>query len=232
MSDCTTISRIFDKNNMIVGRIRIEDDFDAVDMHGSVDNFLMLSCADISVRTYWNNQISEDFYNSGGDSQISEAWDRFCDEYVESEAVEIFKRYMKIFHPMVPLHVESVNTGYSQGDFVGLVLWAEHSDKNDWKRNDGPMFVWSANMLELLKDTASNIGSFVRGQFVSAHLEEPMVVDMDLSEDEESMTADLVWTEVDSSYGIFYTKEFDPSAEVIEILGSDWTPKGCRLEVV
>lgn len=215
MTETTTIAHTFHTNGMLAGRIVREDDYMYDHLYDSVDIFLQLSVRGIYTRVYWNNQVSEDFYHSGhGDSRISVAWDRYLDENTGEGARELFTRYMRAFHPLTPFYTEVVTTGYSQGDNVGLVLWAE--PESDSTSDNYPRYMWAADMHHVLRTTAEQIGAFTRGQFLSVTYETAVFSDVLVGEDEASVSGEIMWEVSDTVSGVFYTEEFEPDAEALE----------------
>lgn len=238
MDDYTTIAHVFNNtNDMLVGRVRAKDDIDSPPMYEGPHDYFQPG-DDVTVRVISvNHSTRSDWFETKNSSAHDAAWERIHEgenaegigEYLrtDDEAVELFTRYMKIFHPMVPVVTKWIQTGYSQGDSAYLIAWADKQETDTL-----PAYKSAAYLHDQCIDMLDFIEKFALNQFAVAVYEEPIISAMSISEDEESAEIEIVWSEVDRMHSIFYSEEFHPEDEVLRVVGDSWFTNKHRIERV
>lgn len=149
------------------------------------------------------------------DGPIARAWERYSDEYDTDDAIEMLERYARIFHPMTPVITTTLQTGYSQGDWVGIVSWME--EHNQDRQPGEPAYEAATRAAQQIRDHHEIMGAVARGQFWDVELQTPTFT-FESTDDGNVYTATAEWEEDDSN-GPTYTlcmEEFSPWAELIE----------------
>ena len=104
------------------------------------------------IREPWLAHLRDEYYELKRETRMEEAWERFSEEFRTDDAVELFIRYARIFHPRAVVYHKTLRTGYSQGDWVELILWLE-ADEIDrqwtaYQARDMPLVVRQAKATE------------------------------------------------------------------------------------
>lgn len=209
----TTIALVKDEHGMPVGRIRIEPDYDG---GAGMNMEEQIGGCGVTIAPVWVGRgIDVDFYQVGHDSKFLSVLERFGDEYNRNgdELVEIFTRYMRIFHPLVPVVDEWITTGYSQGDSVRVLAWAERTA--DDVGTSTPGYQWATRMHEAIEEQfLPTLGAHARNQYVTTTYE-TMSVDQIIVEDEENIALTVNWEQQDCLGGTMYLEEFNPNETAI-----------------
>lgn len=219
-ADTTTIAYVNNAAGIPVGRITMQDDWDAPCSYEGPHEYAPALTDGVTVRAVWvGHGTDPDWYETGDHSRHDEAWRRIREgenaegigEYIrtDDEAVELFTRYMRVFHPLVPVIDRWVTTGYSQGDSVRLIAWA------DRRPTDGPAYQWASLMHSQCEGALDFIGEFARGQFVSIAYESMTTDHMEV--DGDRVTMEVSWCEEDRVGGVHYAEEFNPAPEALRV---------------
>lgn len=227
------IAHVKNESGMIVGRIRIEPDNDGgADM--TMDE-LLGNCGVTIAPVRVGRGVDIEFYQVGHEGRFLSALERFDEEFGystsrEDGAVEIFQRYMRIFHPLTPVVDQWITTGYSQGDSVRVLAWAEPHKNNEMPNETG--YQWAARMHKAVEtDFLTMLGAHARGQYITT-VYETMSVDQVIIEDEENIALTVTWDEQDSIGGTMYLEEFAPNATAIETAKDCFELDGLTIEEV
>lgn len=204
MSDKAVISLVRKAGN-IVARIVAEQDVDIWDKPSEYHD------SNVSVRVIdAGYRVDESFYERNTDGPINDAFDRIMETWYghSSDNTEEFERYMNIFRPNTPMIIESVQTGYSQGDSVTLAVFIEEGKSEPSKGEK--VYQTATRELELCKAELDIVGAISRGQFWNLAYESLEINSVDLDDD----SAEVSWTEEDSCGGILCIEEFWPWEEL------------------
>lgn len=206
------------KYGNVIGRITARQDVDIWDRPSEYhDSNVTVRVVDAGYR------VDESFYERNTDGPINDAFDRIMETWYghSSDNVEEFERYMNIFRPNVPMIIESVQTGYSQGDSVTLAVFIEEGKSEPSKGEK--VYQTATRELELCKAELKIIGAISRGQFWQVTYESLEINSVDMLTD----TADVDWTDEDSCGGILCLEEFWPWEELRDyadsMIGQDAT---------
>lgn len=219
-AETTTIAYVHNDHGIPVGRITMQDDHDAPCTYEGPHDYSPALADGITVRAVWvGRNNDESWYMTPNDSDHDEAWRRIREgenaegigQYIRTtdEVVELFTRYMRVFHPLVPVIGQWVTTGYSQGDTVRLIAWA------DKVPTDGPAYQWASVMHERCRESLEFIGEFARGQFVSIAYDAMTTDHMEVDGDE--VTMEVSWYTEDSVGSVHYSDEFNPGPEALRV---------------
>lgn len=212
-----TIAYAYTETGGLAGRFVMEDDHDAPHTYeGPHDFFPALSEGRVTVRAMWTGRdVRDDYYDTPGQSALDAAWERIREgenaegigQYLrtDDEAVELFTRYLRVFHPLVAVRSGWVITGYSQGDSVRLIAWG----------NKRSTYLEATQDHELIESVFRFIGEFARGQFVSVAYESASM--SSISVDGDELTAQVEWQEVDRIGGVHYSDEFNPAPTALGV---------------
>lgn len=213
-----TIAYTYTETGALAGRFVMDDDHDAPSTYeGPHDFFPALSEGRVTVRAVWTGRnVRDDYYETPGRSALDAAWERIREgenaegigQYLrtDDEAVELFTRYLRVFHPLVAVHDAWVTTGYSQGDTVRLIGWSD---------NARATYLEAAQDHELIGKVFEFIGEFARGQFVSVAYESASMSSVSVDGDE--LTAQVEWMEEDRISSVHYSDEFNPGPEALRV---------------
>lgn len=135
MSETTTIRTYLDSNGLPVARLTAQRDIWRSDYAGTycTTNATVRIVSEPRL-AHINHAYYEDTQEGPHHGPLSAAWDRIVEDgdhstYLDvdshEEAVEVFTRYARIFHPMTPVTRRTLQTGYSQGDWVDVIGWIE-----------------------------------------------------------------------------------------------------------
>ena len=148
------------------------------------------------------------------DGPIARAWERYSDEYDTDDALEMLERYARIFHPMTPVITATLQTGYSQGDWVEIVSWME--EHNQDRQPGEPAYEAAARAAQQIRDHHDIMEAVSRGQFWTVELQTPSFT-FETTDDEDAYTVTADWQEDDEGpYLTLAMEEFSPWAELIE----------------
>ncbi|WP_029090046.1 hypothetical protein [Brevibacterium album] len=231
-ADATTIAYVHNTEDIPVGRITMQDDHDAPCTYEGPHDYAPGASEGVTVRAvYLPSTVRDGYYETPDSSDHDDSWSRIREgenaegigQYLRTgdEAVELFTRYMRVFHPLVPVVERWVQTGYSQGDTVRLIAWA------DERPTSGPVYQRAAAMHERCEHVLDYIGQFARGQFVSVAYEEMSADSARISDSGDEVTLEVSWTEADRMSGVMYEAEFNPAPEALEYAMSLDLPDGC-----
>lgn len=214
-----TIAYAYTETGGLAGRFVMEDDHDAPHTYeGPHDFFPALSEGRVTVRMVgWpGGDVLSEYYETPDGSVLDATWERIHEgenaegigQYIrtDDEAVELFTRYLRVFHPLVAVREAWVTTGYSQGDTVRLVGWSEGTRAT---------YLEAAQDHELIGKVFDFIGEFARGQFVSVAYESASM--SSISVDGDELTAQVEWQEVDRIGGVHYSDEFNPAPTALGV---------------
>lgn len=234
MAEQTVIAYVHADNGTLAGRVVMEDDHDAPCAYeGPHEYFPALTDGRVVIRTVWaNRNTCAEWYEAGDGGQLDAAWERIREgenaegvgQYIrtDDEDVELFTRYLRVFHPTVAVRESWVTTGYSQGDTVRLIGWSEVARAT---------YLEAAADHELIGQAFDFIGEFARGQFVSIAYESAELEDVTV--DGDGLTARVEWTEEDRIGGVHYSEEFSPAPEALRVAAHDLEiPGGCTITAV
>lgn len=206
------------KYGNVIGRITARQDVDIWDRPSEYhDSNVTVRVIDAGYR------VDESFYERNTDGPINDAFDRIMETWYghSSDNIEEFERYMNIFRPNVPMIIESVQTGYSQGDSVTLAVFIEEGKSEPSKGEK--VYQTATRELELCKNELEIIGAISRGQFWQVTYESLEINSVDMLTD----TADVDWVDEDSCGGILCLEEFWPWKELRDyadsMIGQDAT---------
>jgi hypothetical protein len=231
-ADATIIAYVHNAESVPVGRITMQDDLDAPSTYEGPHDYAPAISEGVTVRPVaLPRNVRDGYYETQDSSDHDDAWNRIREgenaegirQYLrtDDEDVELFTRYMRVFHPLVPVVERWVQTGYSQGDRVRLIAWA------DERPTSGPAYQRAAAMHERCEHVLDYIGQFARGQFVSVAYEEMSADSVQISDGGDEVTLEVSWTEVDRIGGVMYEAEFNPAPEAFEHAGNLSLPHGC-----
>lgn len=215
----TTIALVKDEHGMPVGRIRIEPDYDG---GAGMNMEEQIGGCGVTIAPVWvSRNTDEGFYQVGHDSRFLSALKRFDDEFGYGGtswefggSVEVFTRYMRIFHPLVPVVDQWIDTGYSQGVLVRVLAWAERTA--DDVSTSTPGYQWATRMHEAIEEQfLPTLGAHARNQYVTTTYE-TMSVDQIIVEDEENIALTVTWEKQESIGGTMYLEEFNPNPTAID----------------
>ena len=213
-----TIAYAYTETGALAGRFVMGDDHDAPHTYeGPHDYFPALADGRVTVRAMWIGRTArEDYYETPGTSALDAAWERIREgenaegigEYLrtDDEAVELFTRYLRVFHPLVAVREAWVTTSYCQGDAVWLIGWSDGARAT---------YLEAAQDHELIGKVFDFIGEFARGQFVSVAYESASM--SSISVDGDELTARVEWQEVDRIGGVHYADEFNAGPEALRV---------------
>lgn len=231
----TTVALVKDEHGMPVGRILVEPDYDGGE---GMNMNALIGGRGVTIAPVWvSRNTDEGFYQVGHDSRFLSALERFTEEFGYGTSwefggsAEIFQRYMRIFHPLVPVIDQWINTGYSQGDSVRVLAWAE-PHKNDVSRYDETAYHRAARMHKAIEEQfLPMLGAHARNQYITT-IYETMSVDQVIVEDEENIALTVNWEQQDCIGGTMYLKEFDPNGTAIETARGHFGLEGMTIEEV
>ena len=166
--------------------------------------------------------VDESYYTDTQDAlqdgPIMAAWKRYTDPYTgvdEREAAELTQRYARAYWPMVPIVENTLQTGYSQGDYVTVLSWVEPANASP-APNEEPYETATRNKAGI-KGHHEIMEAVSRGQFWSVELQTPSFTFEGGYEDRDEYTVIADWQEDDEGpYWTLAMEEFDPWAELIE----------------
>ena len=213
-----TIAYAYTETGALAGRFVMDDDHEAPSVYeGPHDYFPALTEGRVTVRAMWiGRNVREDYYETPGRSALDAAWERIREgenaegigEYLrtDDEAVELFTRYLRVFHPLVAVREAWITTGYSQGDTVRLIGWSD---------SERATYMEAAQDHELIGSVFDFIGEFARGQFVSVAYESASMSNASVDGDE--LTAQVEWMEEDRISSVHYSEEFNAGPEALRV---------------
>lgn len=175
----TVFAEVINSGGEVVGRAVIEDGSRMGCIYSGVTDYCDM--AGIGARVVdAGYDVLESFYETG-DDRIAEALERYIAD--AWDALDVWERYVRVFHPSVAAEVVTLRTGYSQGDWVEVAVWSDGS-------------VPCARIDDYVK-VAEALG---RGQFATVMLDI----------DDDALPADLAWPGLNSVVGVLYLSEFEP----------------------
>ena len=216
MTESTLIAYVKDNNGIPVGRIRAEDDIDGGEVWHPNETFGKSYGLSIRTISTHHNAVS-DLYYDGGDTGIRYAYERFVSdgEFDREDGIDTFFRYMRIFHPLVPVIYASYTTGYCQGDSEEVIMWTEPT-KESRTETESPIYVWATEQRKMMESHADVLAAHYRGQYITTIYEEMGVIEA-THEDESNISLVVDWDERDSIGGTLYLDEFSPEKDALEV---------------
>lgn len=225
MTDQTVIKTYFHANGAPAARIvatRTNEDFGE-----KPGTYCHTNATTVVVGAGYN--VDESYYTDTQDAlqdgPIMAAWKRYTDPYTgvdEREAAELTQRYARAYWPMVPIVENTLQTGYSQGDYVTVLSWVE-PDNAEPAPNKEPYETATRNKAGI-KGHHEIMEAVSRGQFWAVELQTAaLAFERTYADDTDTYTATVEWT-TDDDNGPTYTlamEEFSPWAELIEY--AEWT---------
>ena len=229
MTESTLIAYVKDNNGVPVGRIRAEDDINGGEAWHPNEMFgknYGLSIRTVSTR---HNAVS-DLYHTRGNRRISHAYEQFVSdgEFDREEGVDTFLRYMRIFHPLVPVIHASYTTGYCQGDSEEVIMWTEPTSESRTE-TESPVYVWATEQRKMMESHADVLAAHYRGQYITTIYEEMSVIEA-THEDDSNISLVVDWWERNRVGGTLYLEEFSPEKDALEVAKDYFTfPQGTTI---
>ena len=229
MTESTLIAYVKDNNGIPVGRIRAEDDIDGGEVWHPNETFGKSYGLSIRTISTHHNAVS-DLYHTRGNRRISYAYERFVSdgEFDREDGIDTFFRYMRIFHPLVPVIYASYTTGYCQGDSEEVIMWTEPT-KESRTETESPIYVWATEQRKMMESHADVLAAHYRGQYITTIYEEAEYSGVTY-DDSDKLTAEVDWWERNSIGGTLYLEEFSPEKDALEVAKDYFTfPQGTTI---
>lgn len=176
MSDVSTTRVLIDDNTGLpVGRLTIHEMLEpdaAPNAHLDPSDLVF---PDESVATFRYREARlantlDGWYNHNTDNEFIQAFIRTLDTSMTDEfAQRVFSRWMRAYHPTIPFEFITLQTGYSQGDWVDMLFVG---NPDFWTWVESPI-ERSYKALAYMKKTIKVFGAFTRGDYHEVTYERP-----------------------------------------------------------
>ena len=210
-----TIAYAYDESGMIVGRVEAsqeehfyEKPHDYMSMFGQ---YRVVSAG---------YSVDLDFFEGSHDaSRFSDAWNVFEEEFGDSEAADVFERWVRIFWPMCPVVRRTLRTGYSQGDWVEVIAWCDTGTlKREYQHL--PVYEAASTAAGVLRSDLEVMEAIARHQFYCVTYTPATVGEVTVTEDDGDtayMRATVEFSGVGDSVTTLAMSEFEPEAELLAV---------------
>lgn len=146
----------------------------------------------------------EDHYTLKNDDRLSEAWGAYSEgrdygcgyTYDGDELVEVFERYVRVFHPGAVTYHANIATGCSQGDWAELMLWMDaDAVEGEWGKYVPTQAHAQVRAYDCLKAYTDEFETAATGEAYAVH-EVPLILSVDIDSDGTSGTLEIELDEV------------------------------------
>lgn len=218
----TTIRTYHNSNGLPVARLTADRDIWRSDYAGTycaTNATVKVARAGYSV----NEAYFEDTQEGPQPGPMAKAWSRivedsdsgtFLDVSSHGEAVEVFKRYARIYRPLVPVIERTLQTGYSQSDWVEVIGWIE-PNASEPSPSEAP-YQTASREHDNLNGHMDIMEAVSRGQFWNVTLDYAEPTFEPDEDDPDTGTYSINWHEGEDRISTLAMEEFEPWKELRE----------------